>query len=185
MLNEYTPIGRETVSCKGGALRISPADNPARFNLRIDPAQRDAAARVFGIPLPDTIGAMTQADGKTALCIGPDEWYLLAPQAGQDDIVRGFAELYPSVIHSLVDVGHRETGIVVEGEAAAWALQSVLAFNVSAMPAGSGCRTIMDKAQIILLREGTDRFRIEVWHSFTPFVWQLLKAVSTELQSGV
>lgn len=185
MLNEYTPIGREPISSKGGKLRISPAENPSRFNLRIDPQQLEAAGRVFGIALPDTIGGSTQGDGKTALCVGPDEWYLLAPPAEQETITRGFAELYSSVIHSLVDIGHREISILVEGDEAVSALQSVLAFNVSAMPVGTGCRTIMDKAQIILLREASDRFRIEVWHSFAPFVWQLLNAVSIELQSGV
>ena len=73
----------------------------------------------------------------------------------------------------------------MEGEAAALALRSAIAFDVEAMPVGSGCRTIFDKAQIVLIREDKNRFRIEVWRSFADHVWGLLQAVSREIALGI
>jgi sarcosine oxidase subunit gamma len=87
--------------------------------------------------------------------------------------------------HSLVDISHREVGILVEGEAALLALRSAIAFDVEAMPVGTGCRTVFDKAQIILIRETENRFRIEVWRSFADHVRHILHAVSREIALGI
>ncbi len=74
---------------------------------------------------------------RLAACIGPDEWFLIAPLADQDAIETAFADLYATTIHSLVDVGHREVGIAIEGPEAAAALQSCIAAEVALMPVGS------------------------------------------------
>lgn len=158
----------------------------ARFSLRIDPDQRDAATAVLGLKLPGTIGAAISAREKTAVCLGPDEWYVTAPAACKTGIEEGFAALYERVPHSLVDVSHREVSIGIEGPKAALALQSAIAFDAEAMAIGVGCRTIFDgKAQIILLRDAKDRFQIEVWHSFSEHVWHFLQAVAREIELDI
>jgi sarcosine oxidase subunit gamma len=172
-------------SLKDVSLTISMAADAARFSFRIDPQRLDAATTAFGLTLPETIGSMVSSGGRTAVCLGPDEWYLIAPLAEQETIERGFAQLYPTVIHSLVDVGHREVGIETAGADAARALQSAIAFDVESMRAGSGCRTLIDKTQIILLREAENRFRIEVWRSYADHVWQLLQTISREIELGI
>ena len=96
-----------------------------------------------------------------------------------------FAALYATCPHSLVDVGHREIGIAVEGAAAVLALRSACAFDLETMPSGTGMRTIFDKAQIILIRHDENRFRIEVWRSFADHVWGLLQAASREISLGI
>lgn len=158
----------------------------ARFSLRIDPDQREAASAVLGLNLPGTIGGVASAGEKTAVCLGPDEWYVMAPAADKMAIETGFAAFYAREPHSLVDVSHREVSIGIEGRDAALALQSAIAFDVDAMAPGSGCRTIFDgKAQIILLRDAKVRFQIEVWHSFSEHVWQFLQAVTREIELGI
>ena len=117
-----------------------------------------------------------------AIRLGPDEWYLLAAPAEGEAIAARFAELYAATPHSLVDVSHREVGIEVEGSEALLALRSAIAFDIEAMPVGTGCRTLFDKAQIILIREAEDRFRIEVWRSFADHVWGILEAASREIE---
>lgn len=164
-------------------LSIRAAEETARFSLRIDPAAVEAAGTAFGVPLPTRIGGFTAAGGRTALQLGPDEWMLTAPVAEGDGVADAFAALREP--HSLVDIGHRETGILVEGEAAALALRSAIAFDVEAMAVGTGCRTLFDKAQIVLVREDKNRFRIEVWRSFADHVRGLLNAVSREIALGL
>jgi sarcosine oxidase subunit gamma len=184
MHNHHPLVGRVLTGAQT-RVTIRPVEDCARFILRIDPQDLAAASRVWGTDLPPTIGGLVSGSGRIATCIGPDEWYLIAPLTEQAAIESAFAELYTATIHSLVDVGHREVGIAVEGPDAALALQASIAFEIAAMPIGSGCRTIIDRAQIILLREGQDRFRIEVWNSFADHVWHLLAGVCQEIELGV
>ncbi|HEV7325597.1 MAG TPA: sarcosine oxidase subunit gamma family protein [Bosea sp. (in: a-proteobacteria)] len=185
--NEAAPyMPRRAPDSHGEALlAIRQAADAARFSLRVDPRQLDAASEAYGLALPRTIGGTILSEARVAICLGPDEWYLLGPLSEEESIECGFASLYATTVHSLVNIGHREIGIEVSGAAAAFALQSAIAFDVKAMPVGSGCRTLIDKVQIILLREAADRFRIEVWHSFADHVWHLLQAISREIELGL
>jgi sarcosine oxidase, subunit gamma len=185
MYQYHPPVGRALATHDKPLLIVRAAADAARFNLRIDPKQLDAASKEYGLNLPRMIGGMMSSGARTAVCLGPDEWYLVAPLSEEESIERGFATLYATIIHSLVNVGHRETGIEISGAGAAFALQSAIAFDVEAMPVGSGCRTLIDKAQIILLREAANRFRIEVWHSFADHVWHLLQTISREIELGI
>lgn len=186
MPHEHHPLAGRAVSVrKAGLLSVRPATDTARFSLRIDPAGLAEASTAFGLDLPARIGAVAAAGGKIAVRLGPDEWYLMAPPAGQAAVEDAFAAFYARLPHSLVDIGHREVGIEIEGAGAVLALQSALPFDVEAMPVGSGCRTLFDKAQIVLLREAQDRFRIEVWRTFATHVWGLLEAASREVELDI
>ena len=185
MQQHHPLVGRQLATGTNAPVTIRPAENCARFNLRIDPANLAAASTVWGAQLPTTIGGLVSTSGRLAACIGPDEWFLIAPLADQDVIEAGFAQLYATTIHSLVDISHREVGITVEGPAAADALQSSIAFEVGAMAVGEARRTIIDRVQIILFREAETRFRIEVWHSFSDHVWHLLAGICREYELGV
>src|SRR3546814_17723546 len=99
----------------GKSLSIRRAEDCARFSLRIAVEHAGEAAAAFGCDLPRAIGGMTSSAGKLALCLGPDEWQLMAPAGQEDDITRRFDALYAQVPHSLVDIGHRETGIEIGG----------------------------------------------------------------------
>lgn len=186
MFQERHPlIGRKLTAANRAPVSIHSVDNCARFNLRIAPENLAAASGIWGASLPATIGEFAASSGRIAACIGPDEWFLIAPLADQDAIEAAFADLYRTTIHSLVDVGHREVGIVVEGHEAANALQSSIAADINAMPVGSARRTIIDRVQIILIREAEDRFRVEVWHSFADHVWHLLAGICREYELGL
>src|SRR3546814_13856409 len=90
------------------------------------------------------MGGMTVSAGKLALCLGPDEWQLMAPAGQEDDITRRFDALYAQVPHSLVDIGHRETGIEIGGPAATLVLAAACPLDLAGMPAGTGARTTFD-----------------------------------------
>lgn len=181
-VNQTLP-GKDIPRDRTSPLDIRAAGEVARFSLRIDPSAVSMAATAFGAPLPVRIGQMSAADGRLALQLGPDEWQLLVPLSDSDAVSAAFAGLQTA--HSLVEVGHREVGILVEGPAASLALRSAVAFDVEAMPVGACCRTLFDKAQIILIREAQDRFRIEVWRSFADHVWGILHAANHEIALGI
>lgn len=186
MPHEHHPLaGRRIAVSKATPLSIRAAADCARFSLRLDAARIAEASKAFGLALPERIGEVTVTDGRLAVCLGPDEWHLLAPLAEQEEIERAFADLWVKVAHSLVNVGHRDVGIEVAGTAALLVLRSAIAFDIEAMPLGTGCRTVFDKAQIVLVREAEERFRIEVWRSFADHVWGILQAASREIELDI
>lgn len=164
-------------------LWVAPVDDCARFSLRVAEAGHEESEAALGCPLPARIGGLEQRAGRRALCVGPDEWFILAPIADVHAIEDKFRAV--AAPHSLVDVGHREVGIAVSGPSASLLLNSGLALDLSVMPTASGTRTIFDKAPVILIKEAGDRYRIEVWQSFATHLWGLLAAASREIALGL
>jgi sarcosine oxidase subunit gamma len=186
MMQEHHPLlGRELIVRNAMPLAVRAAADCARFSLRIDATELAAASKALDLKLPAKIGALAASGEKIALRLGPDEWHLTVPLTAQDAAERAFADLYAQVPHSLVDISHREVAIEIEGADAALLLQSAAPFDVEAMPVASGCRTVFDKAQIVLVREAADRFRIEVWRSFADHVWGLLRAAAREIELDI
>lgn len=174
--------GRQPLS-GADRLSITVAPDCARFSLRTGPDGRDGAGRAFGCALPDRIGGLSRAGDLTALCLGPDEWVLLAPAAEAEGIESRFAAVAAS--HSLVDVSHREVGLDVRGTGAASALSATCALDLAAMPAPSATRTILDRAQVVLVKHAPDHYRVEVWQSFATHVWGLLTMAAREIDLDI
>lgn len=166
----------------GGRLSVTVAEDCARFSLRARPEDGAKAGEAFGCAMPARIGSLASSGGRMALCLGPDEWFLMAPSPAADAVSDRFATAMDGAAYSLVDVSHREVGIEVRGRAATLALASLCALDLEAMPSGSATRTILDKAQAVLIKHGPDHYRIEVWQSFAAHLWALLTAVSREIE---
>src|SRR5574337_1874555 len=170
--------GRQPIEIPG-RLTIAAADDCARFSLRIGEADGGEAATAFACPVPPRIGGFDQRDGRSALCIGPDEWLLFAPLDEAEKIEERFGSVQAP--HSLVDVGAREVGVEVSGPLATLAMNSASPLDLSIMAPGSGARTIFDKAPIVLVKYSAEHYRLEVWQSFAAHVWDLLGAASREI----
>lgn len=157
----------------------------ARFVLR-GVAAADPAGAALGGPLPRTVNRAATAGARSALCIGPDEWLLLAPDADKAAFEAALQAALASVPHALVDVSHRQTAILLDGPGAALALNAAVPLDLgtTAFPVGMATRTIFEKAEIVLWRTGPESFHVEVWNSFAPYVWDLLEAVRTENAAG-
>ena len=74
--------------------------------------------------------------------------------------------------HSLVDVSHRQVGLVASGPAAARVLNAgcPLDLDLKAFPVGFATRTLFDKVEIVLWRRAEAAFHIEIWRSFAPYL---------------
>ena len=167
----------------GPMLTMRPAGDCTRLCLRIAKKNLAKATAAFGQDIPARIGEMSSAAQKTALCLGPDEWLLLAPEDEGEEIVARFAKLNERTTHSLVDVSHRSVGIDVSGPAAALALNAGCPLELDALPVGGGTRTVLDKAEIILMKLENEHYRLEIMRSFAPFVWSFLSSAGREFDA--
>jgi sarcosine oxidase subunit gamma len=156
----------------GPRFSLSEAPPAARFILRGGEAVRVACGMAFGAEPPSRLGVAGERDKRAALWLGPDEWLLIAD--GDDAATIG--ELLESVLegtaHSLVDVSHRQIGLVAAGSAAARVLNAgcPLDLDPHAFPVGFATRTLFDKVEIVLWRRAEATFHVEIWRSFAPFL---------------
>lgn len=166
--------------------RASPATTRSaetfdRAILRSRPEATLAVATAIGVDLPTTACRALAARDLSALWLGPEEWLLLASPAAESRIAR-LAEKLAGSTCSLVDVSHRQVALIVEGGEAETILASGCPLDLAlpAFPVGMCTRTLFHKAEIVLWRTAPDRFHIEVWRSFAPYVDALLSEAESE-----
>jgi sarcosine oxidase, subunit gamma len=145
---------------------ISLARPMARYSLRA--RQGQALETLLGVKVPKKIGA---TEGGIA-CLGPDEWLMRAP-AGT--IIPMGAALPVSV----TDVSDRSICLCVEGPRVAELIMSGCPQDLDNFPVGKASRTIYENVEIILIREAEDRFHIEVWRSFSSWLWTALATAAS------
>ena len=176
------------------------AEHPHRdiVDLRLDPAEAaamSAFAEAFGFALaarPNT----TAGNGEvTALWLGPDEWWIVAPgpdpQAGPDLAERLRAALAGHAA-AVTEVGESRTCIRVSGPKARALLQKgcPLDFHRRAFAAGTCAQTCLAKATVLIhlvADESAPRepaagpiFEIYVLRSFAEYLWLWLEDAGRE-----
>ena len=166
----------------GERFALAEAPAAARFVFRGGEAARASGTAAFGVELPHRLGLAGEGARRAALWLGPDEWLMIAEGADAASLAAELERALERTAHSLVDVSHRQIGLLVSGAVAARALSAgcPLDLHLSAFPVGMATRTIFDKAEIVLWRRGAGAFQVEVWRSFAPY----LVAALTEAARG-
>ena len=156
----------------GPRFTLSEAPPAARFILRGAEAVRVACGMVFGAEPPTRLGPAGESAKRAALWLGPDEWLLIADSADAAAIADVLELVLEGTAHSLVDVSHRQIGLIASGPAAARVLNAgcPLDLDLKAFPVGFATRTLFDKVEIVLWRRAETIFHIEIWRSFAPFL---------------
>jgi sarcosine oxidase subunit gamma len=151
---------------------LSEAPPAARFILRGGEGARVACGIAFGAELPSRLGPAGEGAGRAALWLGPDEWLMIAEGADAAPLGETLETVLDGTAHSLVDISHRQIGLVVSGPAAARALNAgcPLDLDPHAFPVGFATRTVFDKVEIVLWRRAETTFHLEVWRSFAPYL---------------
>lgn len=175
---DAAPLALERLGPLAGRRPVSITSfGPAtRFSFRGSP---DAAARlgeVFGcMPSLDPCRAVSNGD-RAALWLGPDEWLLVAPDEETRLLYATLTSALANEPHSLVDVSHRNTGFELAGDNSPTILNEgcPLDFDDAAFPVGMCTRTVLAKAEVVMWRHAPDRFRLECWRSFAPYVLAFL-----------
>ncbi|TIM77338.1 MAG: sarcosine oxidase subunit gamma family protein [Mesorhizobium sp.] len=163
-------LAGQELSVTGVTLAVLP---PAqRISLRAPDASVAALSKALGVELPRKPKTSAAKAGRTALWLGPDEW-LVIDEVGRNPLA-DCAEV--AVLHSAVGISHRNVAISVIGPAAAATINSGCPQDLSldVFPVGAASRTILGKAEIVLLRTATDAFRVECWRSFSDYVFTFL-----------
>lgn len=167
------------------AISIVPLEASVRLSLRL---REEAAADlrgVAGFDLQQPISRCVEARTLTSARLGPDEWWLLGAEADRQRVVQELGTGLAGTWCSLVDISHRNAGIAVAGTFSREVINGgcPLDLDDSVFPAGSATRTLLGKAEIVLLRPGLPRnYRIECGRSFAPYVHAFLKDVAREFQ---
>ncbi len=152
-----------------GRVSVSDASETTRFVYQGAP---DIIGTAFGVALPAEPCRATKHGVRAALWLGPDEWLLLLPITQQQEATEVLHEAIAGKAASLVDVSHRNAGLIVDGPAAAFLLNTgcPLDLDIAAFPIDMCARTLFSKTEIVLWRTAAETFRIEVWRSFAPYV---------------
>lgn len=154
------------------AARLTPAPHAARASLRALADAVPAVSAALGVTLPTRPKTSVSANGITAMWLGPDEWLLIGPD-GTDFV--GLAAK-SGVLHSAVDISHRNIGILVEGPGARNAIASACPHDLTdaSFPVGACTRTVFGKMEIVLYREAAETWRVEAWRSFADYCFGML-----------
>lgn len=152
---------------------IEPCEPADRFSLRAAKNVIGPIGTAAGLKLPARIRTGKSSKGRTALCIGPDEWLLICESGS------GVGEALAGVeggLLSCVDISHRNTAIRLSGSQAANVLAAGCPQDLrdGNFPAGTCARTVLGKAEIVLFREAEEVWRVECWRSFSDYVWKFL-----------
>ncbi len=161
-------------SLEAANVTLKAAGPAARLSLRAPDASIAALSRALGVRLPQApkSSAASKDGGRMALWLGPDEWLVIGPEGTGLLADAGKAD----ALHSAVDVSHRNVAILVEGAGAQTCLCAGCPLDLadSAFAVGAATRTVLGKAEIVLMRSGERSFRVEVWRSFADYVCDLL-----------
>ncbi len=165
VLTRIDPMPAEPFAGRGVSVRQAPP--MARFSLRA----RQAAdlEKLLGLSVPQKIGTMQSG----VMCLGPDEWLMLAPHGTKIADGAGLSL-------AVTEVSDRNVAILLEGPRAASVLAAGCALDFDKFDVGRATRTIFETVEIIIVREAADRFHVEVWRSFAPWLWTAFVTVAAE-----
>ena len=163
------------------AFTVQVAPFAQRYILRGEAGQLAPLAGAFGVAPPAAPLTSAQANGRSALWLGPDEWLLIA-EAQAEGIEGTIEAALDGVFHSLVDISHRQGAVSLEGPRAREALNFGVALDLdlAAFPIGMAAKTLFVKAEITLWRQGEQLWRLEFARSFARYLRDLLLEASRE-----
>ncbi|MFG1343385.1 sarcosine oxidase subunit gamma family protein [Xanthobacter autotrophicus DSM 431] len=177
MLDTTTTAHRTPILAQGTGGIVSPLPPADRFVLRL----KGFSGTAGDFDLTGPLNSVRGTPAHFAARLGPDEWLLVCPE-GEGAAAQAALEAdLAGQFFSLVDVGHRNVAVAVTGPHAADVLNAGIALDLSdaAFPAGSATRTLLGKADVVVVRIG-DGFRVESWRSFAPYMHAFLADAAQE-----
>ncbi|WEX10203.1 sarcosine oxidase subunit gamma [Chelativorans sp. AA-79] len=163
---------------EGDGISLAHAAPASRLSLRAPQASLQALSGALAIELSQRPRSAAANGARAALWLGPDEWLVIDDGAADLTTICAKAD----VLHSAVDISHRNTAILVSGPRSEEVLNSGCPQDLSLdrFPVGAASRTVFAKAEIVLWRTRQDAFRIECWRSFSDYVFSLLEKAARE-----
>ncbi len=163
-LTRSDPVSSTPFVADGVTISLGPP--MTRYSLRA--RQPQTLETLLKAKVPKKIG---ETAGGIA-CLGPDEWLMRSPVGTVVPIGEGLPL-------AITDVSERSLCLVVEGRRVAATLMSGCPLDLDHFAVGRATRTIFETVEIILIREAEERFHVEVWRSFAPWLWTALTTVAS------
>lgn len=162
---------------KLGSVTLTPSLEMTRLVFRGSSQAQIACGRGIGLDLPRTALQSAHTDEQIVLWQGPDEWLIILPQSDRTGRIRTLREALADLPHSLVEVSHRNVGMVLTGRDVEKLLNAgcPLDLCLKAFSVGMTSRTIFAKTDITLWRRAAETFHVEVWRSFVPYLVGVLQ----------
>lgn len=170
------------VEGNGLVTELGPA---ARFSLRAWPAIAAEIGVAAGFDLAGPVNSVRVSGERLSARLGPNEWLLIAPEGEGEEIPAAIGASFGDRFHALIDIGHRNVAFSVGGPHAADILNAGCPLDLSeaAFPPGMATRTLLGKAEIVLMRPGGEpSFRVECWRSFARYVYGFLTEAAREFR---
>lgn len=145
---------------------ISLAAPMQRYSLRARSAQ--ALETLLNVKVPKKIGATESG----IACLGPDEWLFRGEASAAMPTGAGLPV-------AITDVSERSICLVINGPRAAELLMTGCPLDLDNFAVGRATRTIYETVEVIIIRDAEDRFQVEVWRSFAPWLWAALTTAAS------
>ena len=135
-----------------------------------------ATAKVLGTKLPATPNTWVAAGEHTVCWLGPNEWLVLTPPAGQGALITAFREALTAEPAAVTDVTGGYAVITLAGTAVRDTLVKgcTLDLHRRVFAAGSCAQTVVAKAGVVLVARGDDAIDVVVRRSFADYLWRWL-----------
>lgn len=164
--------------------RVAALGPCARFSLRLSPA---ALAKISApaLKLDISINTMAGDSERMSVRLGPDEWLLVGPEAERESMANEVEGALRDLVFSLVDISHRNVAFQVAGSHARDVVNGgcPLDLDDAAFPVGSATRSVLGKAEIVLIRpEAEYAYRIECLRSFGSYAEAFLNELMREFE---
>lgn len=151
---------------------LAPIPPRTRLSLRLRPAEAIRRGTLAGLAIAIDINRFSRDGDHRAHRLGPDEWLITGSGDETEELTRRIADELAGTVHSLVDVSHRQGGMIVSGPGAAAVLNAgcPLDLDSAAFSVRSTTRTVFGKIEVLLTRTAEDAFEIEAWRSFADYL---------------
>lgn len=184
-MTAYIDLSKAGILAESSAIRVELLPPVARFSLRAATPEQKALSKALGVTLPTKIGQCARKDKLEVLCLGPDEWTLIAPEDQAGTITDACAVIYVKTPHSLTEISDREVTMQIAGPKASDLITIGCPRDLDQLPTGEARRTVFDGVSAILWRDGEQAYRLDLWRSFAPHVIALLETGCAELAAEV
>lgn len=184
MVHNHSPAGQNQPSGKmftgpgaeEGSLSLMPGAEQTILNLRGytgDRAFMQTVQEVAGLDLPTRVTRVTRGQGLTALCLGPNEWLVLAPRSAYGVLYNGLKSKFEkSCSGSVVDVSHNYKTFLLAGDASTDVLNRgcTLDLHPRVFTKDTCAQTWLARAPILIYGlEPGPGFAIMVRNSYAPY----------------
>jgi sarcosine oxidase subunit gamma len=153
----------------------------AQFDVRAEHPFPNLPARGRQIALPLEPNTIAVAGDIRVLWLGPDEWLVVAPSEELNDLERDLRARFQGPAAAVVDVSGLRTVIELAGPRAREVLMKGCPIDLHPGVFGPGrcARTLLARAQVILLPIGEDAYWTFVQSSFASYLAEWLIDATT------